>query len=96
MGVYAALGVAQAICNFMVSFCFSIAGVAAAKSLHGHAVHSIFRAPMAFFDTTPIGRIMNRFRFVIYNYDLWFNQKKKNHIGLMTCIPLQQRHRCYW
>jgi ABC-type multidrug transport system fused ATPase/permease subunit len=70
MGVYAALGVAQAICNFMVSFCFSIAGVAAAKSLHGHAVHSIFRAPMAFFDTTPIGRIMNRFRYVIYNYDL--------------------------
>ncbi|KAI9280863.1 P-loop containing nucleoside triphosphate hydrolase protein [Umbelopsis sp. AD052] len=61
MGVYAALGVAQAICNFMVSFCFSIAGVAAAKSLHGHAVKSIFRAPMSFFDTTPIGRIMNRF-----------------------------------
>lgn len=61
MGVYAALGIAQAICNFMVSFCFSIAGVAAAKSLHGQSVRSIFRAPMSFFDTTPIGRIMNRF-----------------------------------
>jgi len=61
MAVYAALGISQAICNFMVSFCFSIAGVNAARSLHGHAVRSIFRAPMSFFDTTPIGRIMNRF-----------------------------------
>lgn len=70
MGVYAALGISQAICNFMVSFCFSIAGVTAAKSLHSHAVRSIFRAPMSFFDTTPIGRIMNRFRLVGHLYRL--------------------------
>ena len=33
----------------------------AAKFLHEHMLRNILRSPMSFFDTTPLGRIVNRF-----------------------------------
>ncbi|KAK4057952.1 hypothetical protein OIO90_001171 [Microbotryomycetes sp. JL221] len=61
MGLYAFLGVMQAV----GSFCMGVAGVFlgynASKALHKVAIRGVMYAPMSFFDTTPLGRIMNRF-----------------------------------
>ncbi|XP_022092710.1 multidrug resistance-associated protein 1-like [Acanthaster planci] len=61
LGVYAALGVAQGIMLLLASFFLSIGVLRAARSLYQGLLSTVLRAPMAFFDTTPMGRILNRF-----------------------------------
>ncbi|KAF7549060.1 hypothetical protein G7Z17_g6647 [Cylindrodendrum hubeiense] len=61
IGIYAALGVAQAIFLFIFSLLLSILGTNSSKYMLQQAVTRVLRAPMSFFDTTPLGRITNRF-----------------------------------
>ena len=61
MAVYAAFGGAQAVLAWANSLVFVVAGYYAAKNLHEQALHRIMRAPLRFFDTTPVGRIISRF-----------------------------------
>lgn len=61
IGVYAALGVVQAFLMFAFSVTLSILGTKASKVMLQRAMTRVLRAPMSFFDTTPLGRITNRF-----------------------------------
>ena len=61
IGIFAALGIAQSLLMFAFSFALTIAGTKSSKVLMHEAMQSTLRAPMSFFDTTPIGRIVNRF-----------------------------------
>ncbi|KAI1429461.1 ABC transporter family protein [Xylaria sp. FL1777] len=61
IGVYAALGTGQAIFLFLFAIMLTIFGTRASKALLRQAVTRTLRAPMSFFDTTPLGRITNRF-----------------------------------
>ncbi|PAV84153.1 hypothetical protein WR25_11358 isoform B [Diploscapter pachys] len=60
LGVYGLLGLTESIC-FLISVIFLVfAGLNASKNLHSPLLHNLLRSPMAFFDTTPLGRILNR------------------------------------
>jgi len=61
MGIYAALGVALTITFFISGATIGLIAYFASKSLHLEAINSVMHAPMSFFETTPLGRIMNRF-----------------------------------
>lgn len=61
IGVYAALGVVQALMMFVFSVTLSILGTRASKVMLNQSMTRVLRAPMRFFDTTPLGRITNRF-----------------------------------
>ena len=61
IGVYAALGAVQAFLMFAFSVCLSILGTRSSRTLLQQAMKRVLRAPMSFFDTTPLGRITNRF-----------------------------------
>ncbi|KAK3084438.1 hypothetical protein FSP39_013539 [Pinctada imbricata] len=59
--VYGVLGIVQAILVLVYSIVLSVRMVVASGKLHSNMLHRILRAPMAFFDTTPTGRLTNRF-----------------------------------
>uniref|UniRef100_A0A182NES5 ABC-type glutathione-S-conjugate transporter n=1 Tax=Anopheles dirus TaxID=7168 RepID=A0A182NES5_9DIPT len=61
LGVYGALGGVQSIALFLGSVLISLGCLKAAKESHDKLLHSSLRMPMSFFDTTPLGRIINRF-----------------------------------
>ncbi|CAG8789762.1 25600_t:CDS:2, partial [Dentiscutata erythropus] len=60
MGVYCAWGATQGIFSILCGVAFSYSGAKAAKRLHNNAINRVLRAPISFFDTTPLGRIINR------------------------------------
>ncbi|KAB0390270.1 hypothetical protein E2I00_014382, partial [Balaenoptera physalus] len=61
VGVYGALGLAQGIFVLIANLWSVYGSVHAANILHKQLLNNILRVPMSFFDTTPIGRIVNRF-----------------------------------
>ena len=61
LGVYAAFGVGQITLMLFGSYFFALGGVFAATVIHKRLLVNILRLPMSFFETTPSGRILNRF-----------------------------------
>ncbi|CAF3495114.1 unnamed protein product, partial [Rotaria sp. Silwood1] len=61
MNIYSILGIIQGFLAFAMQLSQKLAGYIAGRQLHGIILIGILHAPMSFFDTTPIGRIINRF-----------------------------------
>lgn len=61
IGIYAGLGASQAIMMFLFSLSLTLLGTISSKVMLHRAITRVLRAPMSFFDTTPLGRITNRF-----------------------------------
>uniref|UniRef100_A0A3Q3WCA4 Uncharacterized protein n=1 Tax=Mola mola TaxID=94237 RepID=A0A3Q3WCA4_MOLML len=69
VGVYATLGIAQGILVMMSSFTLAMGNIGAARKLHHNLLLNKLHTPQSFYDTTPIGRIINRFSKDIYVID---------------------------
>jgi ABC-type multidrug transport system fused ATPase/permease subunit len=61
MLVYCLLALGAAVIRITEEALLIIGTLRASKSIHDRTLTSVFRAPIQFFDTTPIGRILNRF-----------------------------------
>jgi ABC-type multidrug transport system fused ATPase/permease subunit len=61
LGVYSVFGILQALFVLCYSYGMVFGSLTAAVRLHGNMLSNILRSPMSFFDTTPLGRILNRF-----------------------------------
>ncbi|KAK9478295.1 P-loop containing nucleoside triphosphate hydrolase protein [Lipomyces japonicus] len=62
LGTYLIFGVTGACFTLLYTLVlFIFCTIQAAKKLHDRMLRSVIRAPMSFFDTTPLGRIINRF-----------------------------------
>ena len=68
--VYGSIGAGQAFFSFVYSLTLFIGAISASRRLHRKLIVNILRLPMAFFDTTPLGRIMNRLSKDIYGIDV--------------------------
>ncbi|KAF9324959.1 Multidrug resistance-associated protein 1 [Linnemannia elongata] len=70
LGVYAAITLVYMILMFCFTYVIMVwAGVRATVRLHDGLLNSIMHLPMSFFDTTPLGRIVNRFSTDIFATD---------------------------
>lgn len=61
LGIYAGICAAQALSLYGFALHVTIAAAHSSKTMLQRAMYRVLRAPMAFFDTTPLGRITNRF-----------------------------------
>ncbi|OWA53530.1 Multidrug resistance-associated protein 7 [Hypsibius exemplaris] len=59
--VYGAIGAGNSVWAFIRSFVFAYAGLRAAYRMHDLLLSKVMRGRMLFFDSTPSGRILNRF-----------------------------------
>ncbi|KAK5677390.1 ATP-binding cassette glutathione S-conjugate transporter ycf1 [Elasticomyces elasticus] len=70
LGVYLAFGIGSAglvVLQTLILWIFC--SIEASRKLHERMAFAIFRSPMSFFETTPTGRILNRFSSDIYRID---------------------------
>ncbi|KAI9818464.1 MAG: hypothetical protein M1827_000523 [Pycnora praestabilis] len=70
IGVYFAFGIGGALLVVVQTLILWIfCSIEASRKLHERMAFAIFRSPMSFFETTPAGRILNRFSSDIYRVD---------------------------
>ncbi|EQC40658.1 hypothetical protein SDRG_01736 [Saprolegnia diclina VS20] len=60
LSVFVGLNLAFVGCLFCRSLAISLLGLRGSRRLFGQLLQALLRAPLAFFDTTPLGRIVNR------------------------------------
>lgn len=61
MGIYVMLGILLLSLITCFIFASQVQGSRSIENMHNLAIETIIRAPVSFFDTTPMGRILNRF-----------------------------------
>uniref|UniRef100_A0A9J8C2A5 ATP-binding cassette, sub-family C (CFTR/MRP), member 3 n=1 Tax=Cyprinus carpio carpio TaxID=630221 RepID=A0A9J8C2A5_CYPCA len=97
VGVYAALGISQGaliLANCLLCRAYSM--LKAAHQTHLHMLHAILRAPQAFFEATPSGRVLNRFSkdvdtidsVIPENIDIWMRTFWYTVNVLIVCSAL--------
>lgn len=62
LGIYALIGCSSTLLSIIQPLILWVyCAIRSARILHANMLESVVRSPMAFFDTTPLGRILNRF-----------------------------------
>lgn len=61
LAMYAGTGVSVALFTFAMGIVAAFMGFNVSGTLHRNSITRVLHAPMSLFDTTPLGRIMNRF-----------------------------------
>ncbi|ESO12440.1 hypothetical protein HELRODRAFT_105347 [Helobdella robusta] len=61
IGVYGALGLGQSLAVLAGAFILARGALMASNSLHKLLLYKVLRSPMSFFETTPVGRLINVF-----------------------------------
>lgn len=59
--VYAVLGLLYGTFSYIGTAALANGTITAARKLHNIMLQAVIKAPMSFFDTTPLGRLLNRF-----------------------------------
>ncbi|NXY09213.1 MRP6 protein, partial [Pteruthius melanotis] len=83
VGVFAALGAAQALGRFACTAAVLLGGVSASQQLFLQLLSSVTRSPMLFFEQTPIGHLLSRFSRDMDAVDSVIPDKLKSVLGFL-------------
>ncbi|NXU19535.1 MRP6 protein, partial [Pardalotus punctatus] len=83
VGVFAALGVVQALGRFACTAGVLLGGVLASHQLFLQLLSNVTRSPMLFFEQTPIGHLLNRFSRDMDAVDSVIPDKLKSVLGFL-------------
>uniref|UniRef100_A0A8D0BKR7 ABC-type glutathione-S-conjugate transporter n=1 Tax=Salvator merianae TaxID=96440 RepID=A0A8D0BKR7_SALMN len=83
LGVFFFLGLAQAAGKFGSVAAVFLAGVVASRKLFRQFLWDVVRSPMAFFDVTPSGNLLNRFSKETDSIDCIIPDKLKSLLGFL-------------
>ncbi len=61
VAVYGLIGLCVLLANFMERLIWMMRATMAGRDIHNQSLAAVLAAPLRFFDTTPMGRILNRF-----------------------------------
>jgi ABC-type multidrug transport system fused ATPase/permease subunit len=81
-------------CGVFVYFraiAMAYASFAASVSLHNEALWAVLRSPMAYFDSTPTGRIVNRFSLDLQRFDMQLSSGVQNLLYQVRRLLYQVR-----
>lgn len=100
--IFGLLGVGRVFALFFGWIVLNYGVLNSARKLHNNLLATIIRLPMSFFDTTPLGRILNRFSKDIDVVDICLPQALRlgllfffNVCGLIVAISLSNPHFVY-
>ena len=86
LGIYFGLALFHALMTFVRTYWFLILALVAAKRLHEYLLHSVLSAPMAFYDVTPVGRILVRFSRDMMQIDFQLSQVFNSFLQQLASI----------
>mmetsp|Transcript_3880 Transcript_3880/g.5967 ORF Transcript_3880/g.5967 Transcript_3880/m.5967 type:complete len:1464 (+) Transcript_3880:108-4499(+) len=86
LNIYAAFGLGGVFCLTLRAIWMAIHRLRASKKLHDSLTDSILRAPVAFFDVTPIGRVLNRFAADMDKIDLELTNSLGQAVSTMFSV----------
>jgi ATP-binding cassette subfamily C (CFTR/MRP) protein 1 len=86
VGIYALFGFLGVLGLTVRSILVAVHRLKASKKLHDELTHSVLRAPVAFFDVTPTGRILNRFAADMDKIDLELTQSLSQGVSTIFSV----------
>ncbi|NXP47639.1 MRP6 protein, partial [Heliornis fulica] len=86
VGVFGALGVVQALLRFASTAAALLGGVSASRRLFRRLLGDVARCPMAFFEQTPLGNLLNRFSREMDAIDAVLPDKLKSLLGFFFSL----------
>ncbi|NXI44533.1 MRP1 protein, partial [Galbula dea] len=81
VGVFGALGIIQALSRFACTAAVLLGGISASHRLFLQLLRNVARSPMAFFEQTPIGNLLNHFSREMDAIDSVMPDKLKSLLG---------------
>ncbi|XP_075053196.1 multidrug resistance-associated protein 1-like [Mixophyes fleayi] len=86
LGIYGLLGCVQGLFVCYGAYVITRGTICASRSLHNQMLHNILHLPIQFFETTPMGQVLNRFTKDIYVIDERFHYYLRTWLNCMLDV----------